>query len=328
VDKAQIVCSENATPSIGGEATMIDEEWMDDYAMDTQGFGGWSVRRDRDGDTVEVHGLTFAGSEGVYHGPFSGSDYNPDSTDNYYLTQSFYCRVDSQVSVRYKYVYCGTEKQHDHIWLSVNGEWLDQTDGRPSGRHNLEDELLSEAFGTQCPGGWKYNEMGRFTFDVLRRELFTVELNLAMNYANDHMAVTDLAIACAQRGLTEYSGVILNDLNNLGGRDARDGDAAGTISGTDQVTVSLRPEILITFWVVAVALSMNICWAYWCGYMAATREHDPHEIAMADEGSGTNGSFSEEREERKRYGVRHPVPSMSGKDIVAQPPQAVLSVDL
>ena len=101
--KAQIVCSEYSSPSSAGTARIIDGEWRDDYATDSEGFGGWQIRRDE----TEIHGLTFMGSKGLYHGPFSGSDYNPDSTDHYYLTQSFLCRFDSQVSIRYKYVYCG-----------------------------------------------------------------------------------------------------------------------------------------------------------------------------------------------------------------------------
>ena len=96
------VCSENSYPAVGA-ATIIDGEWNDDYSADSQGFGGWAVRR----DGIELDGFTFAGSDGLYHGPFSGTDYNPDLVDNYYLTQSFYCRFDSQVSVSYKYVYCG-----------------------------------------------------------------------------------------------------------------------------------------------------------------------------------------------------------------------------
>lgn len=222
----------------------------------------------------------------------------------------------------------GTEKQYDHIWLGVNGEWLDQSNGRPTGRISHVDALLVERFSPQCPGNWKSNDIGRFTFDVLRNELFTVEFNLAMNYANDYMAITGLSIACAQRGLPEFGGAVVNDLDTVGTGDIRNGEAAEIMPEIEEIKISLRPVTLISFWVVAIAISMNICWAYWCGVMKGRRAAEDDSIAVAAqeyEGPDGGGSVSDD-DGMKRYGVRYPIPPMSDKHIVPQPPPAIINL--
>ena len=228
----------------------------------------------------------------------------------------------------------GTEKRYDYIWLKVNDQWLDQSNGRPTGRQSYEDNELSSKFGAECPGEWKSNEFGRFTFDVLRSELFTVQLALAMNYANDHMAITDLSISCAQRGVTEYDGVILHDIESnpighgAGGEIVDEQQAAGMMPKMQNVTLNLRPLTLISIWVIAIALAMNICWAFWCGLMKGKRMEHPDTIAAAAEGGSIslNEDADDDDDGMRKYGKRYPIPPLREKHIVPQPPPAMINV--
>ena len=114
-----------------------------------------------------------------------------------------------------------------------------------------------------------------------------------MNYANDYMAITGLSIVCAQRGLPEYGGVIVNDLDTVGTGDIRDEEAVEMMAESEGMVISLSPVTLISFWAVAIAISMNICWAYWCGVMRGKRAAEDDTIAAAaDEYEG--GSLSDD----------------------------------
>ena len=146
-----------------------------------------------------------------------------------------------------------------------------------------------------------------------------------MNYANDYMAITGLSIVCAQRGLPEYGGVIVNDLDTVGTGDIRDEEAVEMMAESEGMVISLSPVTLISFWAVAIAISMNICWAYWCGVMRGKRAAEDDTIAAAaDEYEG--GSLSDD-DAIKKYGVRYPLPPpMSDKHIVPQPPPAMINM--
>jgi len=60
-----------------------------------------------------------------------------------------------------------------------------------------EDPSLNAAFTKCTRNDWTYNELGPFSIDSVSSEhLFKVEVNLGMNFGNDHLAITDLTIIC------------------------------------------------------------------------------------------------------------------------------------
>ena len=115
------------------------------------GLIGWAVHHGTDLITDSV----FEGTNSRYHGAFTATNYDIASGDDYYLTRYLYCSVPSKVSVRYKYVYCGTEST-DHCWLYLDDVLVDRSTGRPPGRLEWSDSLLRDQFTKCTRNDWTY----------------------------------------------------------------------------------------------------------------------------------------------------------------------------
>ena len=107
----------------------------------TAGFLGWAVRR----ESTALSDTIFEGRIARYHGAFTATNYDIRSKEDYYITRYFYCSTSSKVSVRYKYVYCGTETS-DHCWLYLDDVLVDRSNGRLPGRLEWTDSLLRKKF--------------------------------------------------------------------------------------------------------------------------------------------------------------------------------------
>merc|ERR1719242_2835209 len=234
------------------EATVIKGTWNDDYRLDGKGLLGWAVRR----DNVPISDTVFQGTRNRYHGAFIGTNYMATTSNDYHLTRYFYCSKASSVSIRYKYVYCGTEST-DHCWLYLNNKLVDQSNGRPLGRLEWTDSLLRERFTKCTRNDWTYNELGPFYIESVASELFKVEINLGMNYGNDMMAITDLTVTCQPLDSAFTSN------NNIMDRQRSKGEAQDDMSPKDvHLHVDTKTKWNLVAMVLVLAINVVCIWYY------------------------------------------------------------------
>lgn len=226
--------------------------FSDHVTLFTAGFLGWAVRR----ESTALSDTIFEGRIARYHGAFTATNYDIRSKEDYYITRYFYCSTSSKVSVRYKYVYCGTETS-DHCWLYLDDVLVDRSNGRLPGRLEWTDSLLRKKFKKCTRNDWTYNEMGPFVIDTVPSgRLFKIELNLEMNYGNDHLAITDLTVACQSLDAT------FNAMENQqkSGQNTADGIAAQREAV--QLTVDSKTTWNVAAMVAVLAVNAVCIWFY------------------------------------------------------------------
>ena len=164
-------------------------------------FPGWSVSGGGNGDRQNI---TYESNSDTYFiGPFGGAS-GGTTTNQWIISQEFYCRKPSSVNVEYTLYWCGTTEPDDYAKLDLNGNqqtitWgnFDKWDGYVSADNMIE--LIQYCNRPSDDDDWRY-KLYNFSLNsipsVAAKTPFTVKFEIGQSAGTEWAAIQGVKVKC------------------------------------------------------------------------------------------------------------------------------------